>query len=147
MHCHETLNYIRCFTFILASSFSSLALAQAPAQQPPPGDTGQNPYPTQAQPPKELPADTSQFRSNYVLDANGPGVGLGRFADSTGAIAVAVGTDAYIVRAAPKSTVTLVSPATVSPAIRRPVMAGRVAGRPRRRPAGSRCGRWASATS
>jgi polysaccharide biosynthesis/export protein len=74
MHFHETLKYIRCFTFILACGFSSLAVAQTPAQQQPPADAGQNPNQTpnqtQAQPPKELPADTSQYRSNYVLDAN-----------------------------------------------------------------------------
>lgn len=78
MHCHETLKYSKCFTFIFASIFSLLAVAKAPAQQPTPADNGQNPTnqnpngqnPNQAQTPRELPPDTSQFRSNYVLDAN-----------------------------------------------------------------------------
>ena len=73
MHCHETLKYIKCFTFILAFNFSLLAVPRASAQQQPPADTGQNPNsqnPNQTQPPKDLPADTSQFRPNYVLDAN-----------------------------------------------------------------------------
>ena len=76
--CHETLSHSKCFTFIFASIFSLLAVAKAPAQQPTPADNGQNPTnqnpngqnPNQAQTPKELPPDTSQFRSNYVLDAN-----------------------------------------------------------------------------
>jgi polysaccharide biosynthesis/export protein len=70
MHCHKTLKYIRYFTFIFASSCSLLALPQTPAQQQPPAETGQNPNPNQAQPPRDLPPDTSQFRSNYVLGAN-----------------------------------------------------------------------------
>src|SRR5580704_890130 len=79
MHCHETLKYIKCFTFILAFAFSLLALPPASAQQQPPAgqqpnpaDAGQNPNqnPSQTQPPRDLPADTSQFRSNYVLGAN-----------------------------------------------------------------------------
>lgn len=71
MHFHGTLRYIKCFTFIFASSFSLLA-----AQQQPPADAGQNPNnqnpnnQNQAQPPRDLPADTSQFRSNYVLAPN-----------------------------------------------------------------------------
>ena len=80
MHCHGTLKYVKCFTFII--SFSLLAVSQASAQQPPagqqpnPADAGQNPNqntnqnPNQAQAPRDLPPDTSQFRSNYVLGAN-----------------------------------------------------------------------------
>jgi polysaccharide export outer membrane protein len=43
-----------------------LALAQTPAQQPPPADTGQNP--NQTPPPRELPPDS--IRPNYVLGPN-----------------------------------------------------------------------------
>jgi polysaccharide export outer membrane protein len=70
MHLHGTLNYLNCFTLILASSL--LAVAQTPAQQQPPGqqqppaDTGQNP--NQAAPPRELPPDS--IRPNYVLGPN-----------------------------------------------------------------------------
>ncbi len=52
-------------------------------------------------------------RDNYVLDAAGPGVGLGPLAGLQGAGALAAGADAYIVRYAPHSTVTLVDEATV----------------------------------
>jgi polysaccharide biosynthesis/export protein len=80
MHFHGTQKYIKCFTIIFI--FSLLAIPQAFAQQPPagqqpnPADAGQNPNqntnqnPNQAQPPRDLPPDTSQFRSNYVLGEN-----------------------------------------------------------------------------
>jgi hypothetical protein len=50
---------------------------------------------------------------NYVLDAAGTGVGLGRLSGLTGAGGLAAGADAYIVRYAPRSTVSLVGAETV----------------------------------
>jgi polysaccharide biosynthesis/export protein len=82
MHFHETLKCIKYFTFISTFSFSLLVVPRLAAQQPPagqqpnPADAGQNPTqnptqnPNQTQPPRELPPDTSQFRSNYVLGAS-----------------------------------------------------------------------------
>jgi len=65
MHLHGTLRSIKCFAFILATSL--LILAQTPAQQQPPPDTGQNP--NQAAPPaRELPPDS--IRPNYILGPN-----------------------------------------------------------------------------
>lgn len=55
-------------------------------------------------------------KDNYVLDPYGPGVGLGPLAGLSGAEAVASGSDAYIVRSAPHSTVSLVDAATVAAA-------------------------------
>jgi hypothetical protein len=52
-------------------------------------------------------------RNNYVVDAAGPGVGLGNLSGSTGAEAVPAGAAAYIVRNAPRSTVSLVDESTV----------------------------------
>jgi polysaccharide export outer membrane protein len=71
MHLHETLRYIKCFTFILVSSWLAGAHMMSAQQQPAgqtqsPPDTSQNP--NQAAPPKELPPDT--IRPNYVLGAN-----------------------------------------------------------------------------
>jgi hypothetical protein len=50
---------------------------------------------------------------NYVLDAAGPGVGLGHLPGLTGASGLPAGPDAYIVRYAPRSTVSLVGAGTV----------------------------------
>src|SRR5262249_7070186 len=50
---------------------------------------------------------------NYVLDGAGSGVGLGRLSGLSGASGVAAGADAYIVRYAPHSTVSLVGAQTV----------------------------------
>jgi hypothetical protein len=55
-------------------------------------------------------------KDNYVLDANGPGVGLGSLPGLAGAKGLASGSDAYIIRSAPQSTVSLVSQATVAAA-------------------------------
>jgi Fibronectin type III domain len=55
-------------------------------------------------------------KDNYVLDANGSGVGLGSLDGSTGAEGLAAGPDAYIIRSGPQSTVSLVSQATVATA-------------------------------
>ena len=72
MHLHGTLRYINCFTFILAAGL--LTVVQIPAQQQPAGqqqpqaDTGQNPNPNQAAPPRELPPDS--IRPNYILGPN-----------------------------------------------------------------------------
>ncbi|MGH9056857.1 MAG: fibronectin type III domain-containing protein [Acidimicrobiales bacterium] len=52
-------------------------------------------------------------KDNYVLDAAGPGVGLGALPGSTGAGALATSTGAYIVRYGRSSTVSLVDEATV----------------------------------
>ncbi|MGH9114220.1 MAG: fibronectin type III domain-containing protein, partial [Acidimicrobiales bacterium] len=52
-------------------------------------------------------------KDNYVLDAAGPGVGLGALPDSTGAGALAASAGAYIVRYGPTGTVSLVDEATV----------------------------------
>jgi hypothetical protein len=57
-------------------------------------------------------------QDNYVLDAAGPGVGLGRLAGATAAAGYASGPDVYIVRTAPSSTVSLVGEATVAQAER-----------------------------
>lgn len=55
-------------------------------------------------------------RDDYVTDPNGPGVGLGPLAGLTGAEGLAAGADAYIVRSAPRSTVSLVGRPTVAAA-------------------------------
>jgi hypothetical protein len=52
-------------------------------------------------------------RDNYVVDAAGPGVGLGALAGLKGALGMPVGRAAYVVRFAPKSTVSLVDESTV----------------------------------
>ncbi len=57
---------------------------------------------------------------DYVTDPNGPGVGLGSLSGVTGAEGLASGPDAYIVRSAPRSTVSLVGPQTVASAARAP---------------------------
>jgi polysaccharide export outer membrane protein len=73
MHLHETRLKIKCFTFILASSFIVIGHAAAqqqsagqPIGQQPPADAGQNS--NQAAPPKEFPPDS--IRPNYVLGPN-----------------------------------------------------------------------------
>jgi polysaccharide export outer membrane protein len=69
MHLHGTLQYIKCFTFILAVGLlttAQMSAQQQPAGQQQPADTGQNP--NQAAPPRELPPDT--IRPNYVLGPN-----------------------------------------------------------------------------
>ncbi len=53
-------------------------------------------------------------QDNYVADPTGGGVGLGDLPGATAAAGYAVGADAYIVRQAPASTVSLVDPATVA---------------------------------
>ena len=53
---------------------------------------------------------------DYVTDPKGPGVGLGSLAGVTGAEGLASGPDAYIVRSAPHSTVSLVGQQTVASA-------------------------------
>lgn len=55
---------------------------------------------------------------DYVADTNGPGVGLGPLAGSTGAIGFASGSDAYILRTGSGATVSLVGPETVAEAAR-----------------------------
>lgn len=55
---------------------------------------------------------------DYVTDPKGPGVGLGPLAGVTGAEGLASGADAYIVRSAPHSTVSLVGQQTVASAAR-----------------------------
>lgn len=55
---------------------------------------------------------------NYVIDPSGPGVGLGFLDGATGAQGYSSGADAYIVRAAPASTVSLVGKQTVAEAAR-----------------------------
>jgi hypothetical protein len=52
-------------------------------------------------------------RDDYVVDTRG-GVGLGPLTGATGAQGFGDGTDAYIVRDAPRATVSLVDPATVA---------------------------------
>lgn len=52
-------------------------------------------------------------KDDYLLDTAGPGVGLGVLSGSTGAGAFAAGGSAYIVRYAPRSTVSLVDASTV----------------------------------
>ena len=52
-------------------------------------------------------------KNDYLMDTAGPGVGLGSLNGSTGAVAYAAGSSAYIVRYAPRSTVSLVDPSTV----------------------------------
>lgn len=56
---------------------------------------------------------------DYVTDPDGPGVGLGPLDGSTGALGLASGPDAYILRVAPNSTVSLVDRDTVAQAARR----------------------------
>ena len=53
-------------------------------------------------------------KDDYLLDTAGPGVGLGPLAGSSGASAFADGGSAYIIRYAPRSTVSLVDPSTVA---------------------------------
>lgn len=55
---------------------------------------------------------------NYVTDPNGPGVSLGSLPGSSGATGLAAGSDAFVLRAGPKSTVSLVGPQTVAQAAR-----------------------------
>lgn len=55
---------------------------------------------------------------DYVTDPNGPGVGLGPLPGLIGAQGFAAGPDAYILRSAPSSTVSLVDDATVAAAAR-----------------------------
>lgn len=57
-------------------------------------------------------------KDDYLLDTAGPGVGLGPLAGSTGAGAFPSGDSAYIVRYAPRSTVSLVDASTVRQAAR-----------------------------
>lgn len=52
-------------------------------------------------------------RDNYVVDVAGPGVGLGTLPGSTAAGALPTGASAYIIRYAPRSTVSLVDESTV----------------------------------
>ena len=52
-------------------------------------------------------------QDDYLVDSAGPGVGLGNLSNATGAGAFAAGSSAYIVRYAPKSTVSLVDASTV----------------------------------
>jgi hypothetical protein len=55
---------------------------------------------------------------DYVDDPKGAGISLGPLARSTGARGVASGADAYVLRSAPASTVSLVGPETVETAAR-----------------------------
>lgn len=55
-------------------------------------------------------------RDNYVLDTTSAGVGLGSLPGSSTAAGFADGADAYVVRYGPRSTVSLVSQATVAAA-------------------------------
>src|SRR5438270_6046441 len=55
---------------------------------------------------------------DYVTDPSGPGVGLGPLAGSTAAEGLASGPDAYVVRAGPQGTVSLVGQQTVAAAAR-----------------------------
>ena len=55
-------------------------------------------------------------QDNYMVDAAGPGVGLGPVRDLTSASGLAAGSGAYIVRYAPRSTVSLVDESTVAAA-------------------------------
>ena len=57
-------------------------------------------------------------QDNYVLDAAGAGVGLGRLSGATAAVGYPAGADVYIVRSAPDSTVSLVGEQTVAQAAR-----------------------------
>ena len=57
-------------------------------------------------------------KDNYVVDPTGPGVGLGPLRGLTGASGLAAGAAAYIVRYAPRSTVSLVDESTVAAAAR-----------------------------
>ncbi len=52
-------------------------------------------------------------RDDYVVDAAGPGIGLGSLPGSTAAGALPAGPSAYIIRYAPRSTVSLVDESTV----------------------------------
>ena len=63
-------------------------------------------------------------KDNYVLDAAGSGVGLGRLTGLTGASGLAAGAMAYVVRYAPHSTVSLVDEATVMAAAKVEAAAG-----------------------
>jgi hypothetical protein len=74
-------------------------------------------------------------QDNYLLAPNGSGVGLGPLTGETGAEGLAAGSDAYVVRAAPQSTVSLVSQATVAAAAKLQFPAGSNVG-----PTGSRGG-------
>ncbi len=53
---------------------------------------------------------------DYVTDPHAPGVGLGPLSQVTGAAGIAAGSDAYIIRSAPTSTVSLVGNKTVAAA-------------------------------
>ncbi len=53
---------------------------------------------------------------DYVTDPHAPGVGLGPLSQATGAAGIAAGSDAYIIRSAPTSTVSLVGSQTVAAA-------------------------------
>ena len=53
-------------------------------------------------------------KDNYVVDSAGGGVGLGTLHGLTGASGLGAGPDAYIIRYAPNSTVSLVDEATVN---------------------------------
>jgi hypothetical protein len=65
-------------------------------------------------------------KDNYVLDAVGPGVGLGPNVGPNGASALGAGPDAYIVRyTKPKSTVALVDQATVEAGAKAESVAGK----------------------
>ena len=55
---------------------------------------------------------------DYVTDPNGPGIGLGPLTGVIGAQGFAAGADAYILRSAPSSTVSMVDNATVASAAR-----------------------------
>lgn len=55
---------------------------------------------------------------DYVTDPNGPGVGLGSLPGSTGALGLAAGPDAYVLRGAARGTVSLVGQSTVAAAAR-----------------------------
>jgi hypothetical protein len=55
---------------------------------------------------------------DYVTDPHGPGVSLGALPGSAGALGLAAGSDAFVLRAGPRSTVSLVGPQTVAQAAR-----------------------------
>ncbi|HET9078800.1 MAG TPA: fibronectin type III domain-containing protein, partial [Acidimicrobiales bacterium] len=59
-------------------------------------------------------------RDDYVTDPHGTGVGLGTLTGLTGAEGLGAGSDAYILRSAPKSTVSLVGRPTVAAAAKAP---------------------------
>ncbi len=69
-------------------------------------------------------------KDNYVIDAAGAGVGLGALPGLTGASGLAAGDASYIVRYAPRSTVSLVDESTVAVAAKvdRPGVTPRVTG-------------------